>query len=94
VFNRRTAVGKPVGTTWVNPQQWGYYAQRDGYTVNKNPEKWAISVRSSGNILGFVESVNDDGSLIVTAMNYMSGWHKVDTFQIPTSEFAAYSFIH
>ncbi len=94
VFNRRTTVGKPVGTTWVNPQQWLYYAKQDSYVVDKNPEKWAISVRSGGNVLAFVESVNDDGSLTMSAMNYTSGWYKTDTFQVSQEELAAWTFIH
>ena len=96
VFNRRTAVGKPVGTTWVNPQHWLYYAKQDGYTVDMNPEKWAISVRgmTSGNVLAFVESVNDDGSLTMSAMNYTSGWNRTDTFQVGQAELSAWIFIH
>jgi surface antigen len=91
-FNRRTAVGKPVGTNWMNGAQWVYYAKNDGYKVDSSPEIYSMVTKN--NLLGFVEGINSDGSVIFSAMNYKSGWSRIDTETIPSSEVANYTFIH
>lgn len=92
VFNRRTAVNKPVGTNWMNATQWAYYAQKDGYVVDKSPEIYSMVVKN--NLLGFVEGINSDGSVIFSAMNYKSGFYRTDTETIPSNEVVSYTFIH
>lgn len=95
-FNRRTEVGKPVGTTWVAENNWLYYAQKDGYVVDTTPEKWAIGVRPGGStsLIAFVESLNADGTMTISCMNCYEGWNRKSEVVVPSNEVAAYKFIH
>jgi len=98
VYERRTAVGKTMSNKIVGNlgNYWLKVAQDDGYTVNTNPEQYAIAIRptSPNSVMAFVESANTDGSLTLSAMNYASGFNRVDTFQVPQEQLAAWKFIH
>ena len=55
-----------------NANSWASAAQAAGFTVNNTPEEGAIMQSSEGAFghVAFVESVNNDGSITVSEMNY------------------------
>ena len=56
-------------------------AQAAGFTVNNTPEEGAIMQSSEGAFghVAFVESVNNDGSITVSEMNYDGGPFAIST---------------
>jgi surface antigen len=98
VYNKRAAIGKPVGSFWGNAASWAYYAAASGYKVDHNPSVGAV-LQVGGGFSGglghvaFVERVNSDGSVFVSEMNY-AGWDVVSTRTIPAGQAASYNYIH
>ncbi|MFZ2560293.1 MAG: CHAP domain-containing protein [Candidatus Nanoperiomorbaceae bacterium] len=92
-YNRRVALGLPVGSFWGNANTWAIGAARSGLTVNHTPSAGAIIQTTAGYYghVGIVESVNPNGSITISEMNYQ-GWDKVDTRTI--SNPSSYNFIH
>jgi len=95
-YNRRAQLERPVGSFWGNANTWASYARGSGYLVNNSPE--AGAVLQSGGYGGFghvavVESVGDDGSVVVSEMNY-AGWNVISTRTIPAGQASSYNYIH
>lgn len=67
--------------TWSgNAGQWYWNAQAAGRPVGKVPQAGAIMVSYEGVALGhvaYVEIVNQDGSFVVSEMNYNGNWGRV-----------------
>ncbi len=93
VWDKRTSVSKKVGNNWFNFTAWAYYAQNSGYIVNLSPEQYAIITGSNG-LLGFVDSLNADGTITISCMNCYAGYARVGTKQISAQEQPAYKYIH
>ncbi|HET8690081.1 MAG TPA: CHAP domain-containing protein [Candidatus Saccharimonadales bacterium] len=96
-YNRRAQLGKPVGSFWGNAATWASYARSSGYTVNHTPASGAV-MQSAGGWGGYghvavVESVNSDGSITVSEMNY-AGWGIVDHRTISAGQASGYNYIH
>ncbi|HET6622372.1 MAG TPA: CHAP domain-containing protein [Candidatus Saccharimonadales bacterium] len=96
-YNRRAQLGKPVGSFWGNAATWASYARSSGYTVNHRPAPGAV-MQSAGGWGGYghvavVESVNSDGSITVSEMNY-AGWGIVDHRTISAGQASSYNYIH
>lgn len=53
---------------WNNASEWLWQAQRDGYATGSTPRVGAIAWESGH--VSYVESVNDDGTITVSEMNY------------------------
>jgi surface antigen len=71
-YNRRKAVGLPVGDNWGNAGSWAYFAAQDGLLVNHTPGVYSIMV-SSGHV-AIVEKVLPNGDLSISEMNaYVAG---------------------
>lgn len=89
-------VGGSIGSTWGNANNWASAAAAAGYTVNNTPEAGAILQSSEGPFghVAYVESVNDDGSITVSEMNYNGGPFNVSERTISASEVGSYNFIH
>ncbi|MDO0994317.1 CHAP domain-containing protein [Staphylococcus borealis] len=89
-------VGGNIGSTWGNANNWASAASAAGYTVNQTPEKGAILQTSEGTYghVAYVESVNSDGSITVSEMNYSGGPFVKDTRTISASQASAYNYIH
>lgn len=94
-YERRLEMGEPVGSFWGNASTWAAYARLAGYTVNNSPSAGAVMQTSSGYYghVAIVESVNSDGSVTVSEMNY-SGWDVIDHRTISASEVSNYNYIH
>ena len=55
-----------------------------------------ISTLTAGSLghVAYVESVNSDGSITISEMNYTGGAYVTDTRTISASEVSAYNYIH
>ena len=93
VFDR---VGGKIGSTWGNASNWANAAARAGYTVNNTPKAGAIMQTTQGAYghVAYVESVNSNGSVRVSEMNYGYGPGVVPSRTISASQAAGYNFIH
>ena len=95
VYNRRAQIGRPVGSFWGNASTWASYARSTGYVVNRTPEVGAVmqdsySAGGYGHV-AVVESINPDGSIVVSEMNY-AGWNVVDSRTVTNP--GSYNYIH
>jgi len=97
VYNRRAELGRPVGSFWGNASTWHSYARSSGYLVNNTPAVGAVmqdsySAGGYGHV-AVVESVNGDGSIMVSEMNF-AGWNVTSSRTLSASEAGRYNFIH
>lgn len=67
-----------------------------GYTVNNRPSAGAILQTTQGAFghVAYVESVNANGSIVVSEMNYGFGPGVVTSRTISASQAASYNYIH
>ncbi|PCF89912.1 CHAP domain-containing protein [Staphylococcus intermedius] len=88
--------GGKIGSTWGNANNWASSASAAGFTVDNNPEEGSILQSNAGPMghVAYVESVNEDGSITVSEMNYNGGPFSVSTRTISASEAASYNYIH
>lgn len=96
-YNRRAQLGRPVGSFWGNASTWASYARGSGYMVNHSPAVGAVmqdsySAGGYGHV-AVVESVNGDGSIYISEMNY-AGWNVKSYRTLSAGEAARYNFIH
>jgi surface antigen len=96
-YNRRAQLGRPIGSFWGNASTWASYARGSGYTVNNSPAVGAVmqdgySAGGYGHV-AVVESVNADGSIFISEMNY-TGWNVKSTRTLSAGEASRYNFIH
>ncbi len=96
-YNRRAELGRPVGSFWGNASTWASYARGSGYQVNNTPRVGAVmqdsySAGGYGHV-AVVESVNADGSIYISEMNY-AGWNVKSYRTLSAGEAARYNFIH
>ena len=68
----------------------------DGYTVNNTPKAGAVMQTSQGAYghVAYVESVNDDGSVKVSEMNYNGGPGVVSSRTISAGQAGSYNTFH
>lgn len=97
VYNRRIAVGKSVPTDLppADSQACVYLSKRSGYTMSKTPTQYSIACHPPGaqnSTLGFVESVNADGSIVVSYTYYSAGFNKYVEVTVPKNELNRYSY--
>lgn len=97
VYERRAAIGKPIGSFWGNATSWASFAASAGFTVNNTPAPGAIFQSSGGwggyGHVAFVESVAPNGDVTLSEMNY-AGWNVVSSRTLSASQAAAYNYIH
>ena len=97
-IERRAAMGMPLpGGALGNAAEWAYTLGRSGYTVNSTPSRGAVIQNGGGyGHVGVVESVNGDGSIVISEMNNYSagGAYAVDMRTIPASAIGNFNFIH
>lgn len=95
-YERRAALGRPIGSLWGNAYSWASSARMAGFTVNQTPAPGAIFQTSFGGggygHVGIVERV-DDQNIYVSDMNY-AGYNVVTHRTIPRSALGGYNFIH
>lgn len=98
VANRRAAIGKPLPNNLGHARTWAPRAQAFGITTSATPIEGAVLWHKDTSLawglghVGFVERVNDDGSILVSDMNYPN-WNVVSQRTIQPSELGAYTFI-
>lgn len=85
-----------IGSTWGNANNWANAAASAGHTVNNTPEAGSILQTSEGAFghVAYVESVNEDGSVTVSEMNYAGGPFNTTTRTISAGEAGSYNYIH
>ena len=78
-----------------NASSWAYNAAAAGFVVNRVPGPGAIFQTASGwaGHVGYVESVNADGSIVVTEMNYGIPYRVIRS-TIPASAVGNFNYIH
>ncbi len=81
--------------TKANAKYWASMASSAGFAVNRVPSAGAVFQTSSGwyGHVGYVESVNSDGSINVSERNY-SGCYGVLYSTIPASAVGNFFYIH
>jgi len=97
-YERRAALGIPVGSFWGNGGSWAYAAAASGYTVDNIPSAGAILVeRGSPGHVAIVESVDSaNGSVTLSEMNNSAygGFNIINNRTISAGQAAVYSYIH
>jgi peptidoglycan endopeptidase LytE len=94
--NRRIQIGKPLPTNLGNAISWLSLARRAGLQTGNTPQAGAVLYHKNIGGLGhvaFVERVNDDGSAMISDMNYPT-WGRVTYRTIQPSEFSNFAFIY
>lgn len=94
---RRAEVGNPIPSNWGNANTWDDYARASGFAVDNIPSAGAVfQTDGYGHSIyhvAYVESVNADGSITISEMNYR-GWNVPSTRIIPAGEVPKYNYIH
>lgn len=96
-YNRRAALGRPIGGLWGNASSWASLARSSGFSVTSTPSVGDVMQTSSGaggyGHVAVVEDVYPDGSVFVSEMNF-GGWNVKSTRTIPAAESGSYNYIH
>lgn len=93
-FERRKQLGRPIGSFWGNGADWARSGAAAGFAVNKRPAPGAIMQNGGGyGHVAIVETVNPDGSIVVSEMNY-AGFNTVSNRTVPAGQIGRYNFIH
>ncbi len=82
-------VAKKVWVPWGgNAKNWAKNAAAMGRRVDRTPVKGAIfeTSESPWGHVGYIESVNNDGTITVSEMNATAGWGKMDIRVLPMSK--------
>lgn len=93
-YNRRSELGRPVGSFWGNANTWSFFARNSGYNVSHTPTVGAV-MQDGGGAYGHVavvESVGEDGSVTVSEMNYV-GWNVKSYRTVSPGQVSSYNFI-
>ena len=97
-YNRRAQLGRTVPSNLGNANTWDDRAAAAGYLVNRTPAVGAVIQTDAGRYghVGVVESINADGSIVISEMNYHggpgTGFGKVSTRTITNP--GDYKYIH
>lgn len=93
-YERRAALGRPIGSFWGNASTWATNAAAAGFTVNSTPAPGAIaqwnSYSSTRSVspyyghVGIVDRVNPDGTVTISEMN-VRGFNVVSSVTLPAS---------
>lgn len=95
-YNRRAELGRPIGSFWGNASSWAAYARGSGFRVDNTPAPGAVMQNGGGwggyGHVAIVESVNPDGSVVISEMNGSAGWNVIGyrTLSNPSD----YTYIH
>ena len=95
VAQRRQEVGNPIPSNLGNASSWPRIGSLAGISEGSTPKQYAAAVTSTsgeGHVV-FVESVNPDGSIVISEMNHL-GWAVKDTQTISPDEAARYIYLY
>lgn len=93
---RRAQIGRPIPSNLGNASTWKVLAQRAGLGVGNTPAAGAViwtPPRDYYGHVGFVESVNPDGSVNISEMN-TAGWGVVSRKTLSAADAARYGYIY
>ena len=78
-----------------NANAWARNAAAYGYRVDRTPEAGAIFQTSAGwyGHVGYVEAVNEDGSIVISEMNYGVPFRAIRS-TVPASSVGNFNYIH
>lgn len=94
-YERRAQLGRPVGSFWGNAATWASGARAAGYLVNNTPAVGAVMQNGGGyGHVAIVESVNSDGSITVSEMNYAGNFNRVTSRTVSAGVAAGFTYIH
>jgi surface antigen len=96
-YERRAAMGMPVGSFWGNGGSWAYSGRAAGYAVNNTPAYGAVLVEAgSPGHVAVVESVAGDGTVVVSEMNNSAygGFNIINNRTISAGQASLYQYIH
>jgi len=96
-YERRAAMGRPVGSFWGNGGSWAYAGSAAGYRVNNVAEAGAVLVeRGSPGHVAVVESVDANGNVTVSEMNNSAygGFNIINNRTISAGQAALYQYVH
>lgn len=86
-----------IPRSFGNAYSWARAAAAYGYTVNRTPAAGAIFQTAYGGggygHVGYVEAVNDDGSIVISEMNY-GVLYRVTSATIPADQVGNFNYIH
>lgn len=99
--NRRAQIGRPIPNNMGNASAWLRAWKVFGFPYGKEPAAGAV-IYFPGNHVGFVERVNDDGSVYISHMNWYGagddgrrgGFNRVTHMTIPASQVGSYWFLY
>lgn len=94
--NRRQETGRPIPSNLGNAITWLSVARRAGLPTGDVPQAGAVVYHKDIGGLGhvaYVEKINDDGSALVSDMNYPS-WGRVTYRTVTPDQFGNYGFIY
>lgn len=107
VATRRAQIGKPLPANLGNACSWLSRARNMGIPTSSMPIAGAVIWTKGGCLghVGFVERINDDGSIWVTDMNSRGqksdtdstptgGWNRVSWRRVTPDQFGRFQFIH
>lgn len=97
VYERRAAIGRPVGSFWGNGGSWAFSGAAAGFAVNNTPAVGAVLVESgSPGHVAIVESLNPDGSIVISEMNNSAygGFNIVNNRTISAGQAGLYRYVH
>lgn len=94
--NRRAAVGKPVPSNLGNAATWVARASAAGIATGNVPQQYAAvqTARSGWGHVGFVEEVYEDGSILMSEMNYNWNLYALRNRVVPAAEAATYRYVY
>lgn len=94
-YERRLQLGRAVGSFWGNAATWAMYARAAGYPVNNTPEVGAVMQNGGGyGHVAIVESVNSDGSITISEMNYAGNFNRVTSRTVSAGTASGFTYIH
>jgi len=94
-YERRMQLGRPVGSFWGNAATWAMYARAAGYRVDNTPEVGAVMQNGGGyGHVAVVESVNADGSITISEMNYAGNFNRVTSRTVGAGSVGGFNYIH
>lgn len=91
----RAKMGSPLPTNLGNASSWGYLARAYGLSTGSVPKPGAAVVTSTSGAghVAFVQSVNPDGSFVISEMNHL-GWNITDVRTFSAAQGAGYTYIY
>lgn len=93
---KRSQAGRPIPSNLGNASSWLDLAARSGFAIGKVPQAgaviWTVPSDYYGHV-GYVESVNPDGSVNVSEMNVV-GFNRISTKTLSPEAAAGYSYIY